>query len=403
MRRGSTAKATPAMTAAVAATAIAIAVMTITIAVAIGFKRQIRQKVIAFDAHLQIVNYDNNNTYDMHPVCFDSALIDNIKQLPQITHVSHFNTKPGIVKTDDNVHAIIFKGITDDYHWDSFAENITQQEQLPPSQAINDNTANVIISTTVARLMKLNIGDDFLCYFVGDKVRARKFHITALYNTDLQDYDKLFIIGNAKVIQKLNHWEPDQYCGLEVITNDFDNISTTTSILRRNLANRFDKHQNAYFVQNTMMTNQQIFGWLDLLDINVVVIIMLMLIVSIFTLIAALIVIILDAIQHIATLKALGATNRQIQNIFLLQAAAILIRGLLIGNITGIALCAIQYFTHAIPLDPVSYYVNYVPIAFTWTYWLALNIGVIAITLLMLLAPAHIIANVNPARVIRYE
>lgn len=403
LSRGGTDKSRPAVNVAVLAAMLGVTVMILTLAVVVGFKREIRHKVIGFDAHIQVVNYDNNNTYDMQPVRFDSTLLRSVAALQEVRHVSRFATKPGILKTGDDVEAIIFKGVGEDYDWDFFRHNLSSG-QLPDS-ALSAPSASreVIISTTLARLMHLGVGDDFLCYFVGEKVRARKLHISGLYNTDFQDYDKLFIIGDLRQVQKLNNWQADQVSGLEILISDFDRLGEATRNVQHAVANRFDEDLNAYFVQNAVMTNPQIFSWLDLLNVNVVVIIVLMLIVTGFTLISALIILILDAIPHIGTLKALGATDRQIQHIFIYQAAAVLIKGLLVGNVVGILLCAVQYYWHLVPLDPVSYYVNFVPVAFTWGYWLLLNIGIIAVTLLMLLAPAQIISRINPARVIRYD
>lgn len=403
LSRGGTDKSRPAVNVAVLAAMLGVTVMILTLAVVVGFKREIRHKVIGFDAHIQVVNYDNNNTYDMQPVRFDSTLLRSVAALPEVRHVSRFATKPGILKTGDDVEAIIFKGVGEDYAWDFFRHNLSSG-QLPDS-ALSAPSASreVIISTTLARLMHLGVGDDFLCYFVGEKVRARKLHISGLYNTDFQDYDKLFIIGDLRQVQKLNNWQADQVSGLEILISDFDRLGEATRNVQHAVANRFDEDLNAYFVQNAVMTNPQIFSWLDLLNVNVVVIIVLMLIVTGFTLISALIILILDAIPHIGTLKALGATDRQIQHIFIYQAAAVLIKGLLVGNVVGILLCAVQYYWHLVPLDPASYYVNFVPVAFTWGYWLLLNIGIVAVTLLMLLAPAQIISRINPARVIRYD
>lgn len=403
LSRGGTDKSRPAVNVAVLAAMLGVTVMILTLAVVVGFKREIRHKVIGFDAHIQVVNYDNNNTYDMQPVRFDSTLLHSVAALQEVRHVSRFATKPGILKTGDDVEAIIFKGVGEDYDWDFFRHNLSSG-QLPDS-ALSAPSASreVIISTTLARLMHLGVGDDFLCYFVGEKVRARKLHISGLYNTDFQDYDKLFIIGDLRQVQKLNNWQADQVSGLEILISDFDRLGEATRNVQHAVANRFDEDLNTYFVQNAVMTNPQIFSWLDLLNVNVVVIIVLMLIVTGFTLISALIILILDAIPHIGTLKALGATDRQIQHIFIYQAAAVLIKGLLVGNVVGILLCAVQYYWHLVPLDPASYYVNFVPVAFTWGYWLLLNIGIVAVTLLMLLAPAQIISRINPARVIRYD
>ena len=414
MNTGGTDKSRPAIRVATAAAALSVMVMVITLAVVVGFKREIRNKVIGFDAHIQVVNYDNNNTYDMQPLRFDSLLLAEISSLPGVRSVSRFATKPGILKTDDDVEAVIFKGVSSDYNWDFFSRNLVEgalplmQDETDSNYGGQAETAKrkngkVIISTTLARMLRLSTGDDFLCYFVGDKVRARKFHITGLYNTDFQDYDKMFIIGDIGVVQRLNNWDSGQVSGIEILTNDFGRLQQTTASIQHLVSNRFDADLNAYFVQNAVMTNQQIFAWLDLLDVNVVVIIVLMLIVTGFALISALLILILDAIKNIGTLKALGATNRQVSQIFIYQASVILLRGLLIGNIIGIALCALQYYLHLIPLDPVSYYVNFVPVSFTWGYWLALNTGTIALTMLVMTVPTRVISSISPARVLRYE
>lgn len=385
--------ARPAVRVALAGIIIGVLVMIITIGVVVGFKRTVTEKVAGFGAHVQVVNFDNNNTYEMQPVVVSDSMIESLSQLPYVESVNRFYTKPGIIKTDEAFQGVVFKG-TD--YWDWFASNLSAGE-LP--QKPNE----VLLSRQQAKALCLGVGDAFFCYFVDEDVRVRKFIVAGIYETGFGEFDAIFVIGMPAVVRQLNRWTENQASGIEIMADKLGHLDDVADLVYFATANRLDEEGNAYFTQTLEQLNPQIFSWLDLLDMNVIVILFLMLCVSGFNIISGLIILILDSVQLIGTLKSLGADNRFVRRIFITEAAMLIGKGVLWGNILGLAICAIQYFTHLIPLDSSTYYVSYVPIAFPWVGWILLNIGTILISLLILLAPSAIVTKISPAKVMHFE
>ena len=321
-------------------------------------------------------------------------MLTALRAFPHVASVHTFATKPGIVKTDDAFAGIVFKG-TD--YWDYFAANLIEGT-LP--QQPND----VLISSLQAGQLSLHVGDALLCYFVDESVRVRKLHISGIYETGFCDFDQLFVLGNQDVVRRLNGWTADQVSGVEILVDNIRHLDEVADNVYFATVNHVDADgYNLYYVQTLQQLNPQVFSWLDLLDMNVVVIIILMLCVSGFSIISGLIILILDSIQLIGVLKALGANNRFVRSIFIAEAAMLIGKGVFWGNVLGLGLCAIQYFTHLLPLEAATYYVNYVPVAFPWGWWLLLNIGTIAISLLVMLAPSAIVTRISPARIMHFE
>jgi len=384
-------KKKPAM--ALAGIIIGITVMVVTVCVVVGFKQTITDKVVGFDAHIRVVNFDNNNTYELKPIIVSDSLMDVLENLPHIASANIFATKPGIVKTDDAFQGVVYKGTT---YWDYFAGNLIQG-QLP------ENENEVLASQRLCELMNLHLGDAILCYFVGENVRARKLIISGIYRTGFAEFDERFILGNINLVRQLNGWADNQASGIEMRIDNIRHLNEATDAVFFATANRFDEDGNAYYTETLEQLNPQIFSWLDLLDANVIIIILLMIAVSGFNIVSGLIILILDAIQLIGTLKALGTTNSQVRRVFIVQGTLLILKGVLWGNIIGLTLCAVQYFTHILPLDAVTYYVNYVPVAFPIGWLLLLNVGTILVSMLILLAPSAIITHIRPAKVMMFE
>lgn len=383
----------PAVRVALGGIIIGVLVMIVAISVVVGFKQEITQKVAGFGSHIQVVNFDNNSTYELQPIYVSDSLLHTIKEIPNVAYVSTFASKPGIIKTDNAFQGIIFKG-TD--YWDYFAQNIVEGT-LPTA------TNEVLLSTELAKQLQLHVGDNLLCYFIQEDLRVRRLYIAGLYNTCMSELDKVFVLGDIALVRQLNAWKDNQVSGIEVLVDDFRQLENTTQAVYFATANRLDEDGNTLYTQNLQQLNPNIFGWLDLLDMNVVIIIVLMLCVSGFSIVTGLIILILDSIQLIGTLKALGADNQFVRRIFIYQAILLIGKGMLWGNVIGLGLCALQYFTHLIPLDAASYYVSYVPMAFPWGWWLVLNIGTLLLSWLILLAPSAIITQISPAKVMHFE
>ena len=383
----------PAVRVALGGIIIGVLVLIVAMSVVVGFKQEISQKVAGFGSHIQVVNFDNNSTYEMQPIYVSDSLLQTIRAIEHVTHVSTFASKPGIIKTDSAFQGIIFKG-TD--YWTYFEQNIV--EGTLPTEA-----NEVLLSTELAKQLQLHVGDNFLCYFVQDDLRVRRLYITGLYNTCMSEMDKVFVLGDIALVRQLNAWKENQVSGIEVLVDDLRQLENTTHDVYFLTANRLDENGNALYTQNLQQLNPNIFGWLDLLDMNVVIIIILMLCVSGFSIVTGLIILILDSVQLIGTLKALGADNQFVRRIFIYQAIMLIGKGMLWGNAIGLVLCALQYFTRAIPLDAASYYVSYVPMAFPWIGWVLLNIGTLLVSWLILLAPSAIITQISPAKVMHFE
>ena len=383
----------PAVRVALGGILIGVMVMIVAICVVVGFKQEIQRKVAGFGSHIQVVNFDNNATYELQPVEVSDSLLQKLRGLPYVKQVSTFASKPGILKTDSAFQGIIFKG-TD--YWDYFAENLV-------SGSLPEEKNEVIISTVLANQLHLAVGDAILCYFVQEDLRVRKLYVSGLYNTCMSEMDRLFVLGDIDLVRQLNRWRASQASGIEVLVDDLRHLQEAADGVYFATANRLDEAGNAFYTQTLEQLNPQIFGWLDLLDMNVVIIIVLMLCVSGFSIITGLIILILESITLIGTLKALGAHNRFVRRIFIYEAILLVGKGMLWGNVLGLGLVALQYFTQVIPLDASIYYVSYVPMAFPWGWLVALNIGVLLVAWVIMLAPSAIVSQISPAKVMHFE
>ena len=383
----------PAVRVALGGIVIGVMVMVMAICVVVGFKHEVQRKVAGFGSHIQVVNFDNNATYELRPIEVSDSLLDRLSAWPHVEHVSTFASKPGILKTDSAFQGIIFKG-TD--YWDYFAENLV-------SGSLPREKNEVIISTILANQLRLTVGDAILCYFVQDDLRVRKLYISGLYNTCMSEMDRLFVLGDINLVRQLNQWKETQSSGIEILVDDLRHLQEASDRVYFTTANRLDEAGNALYTQTLEQVNPQIFAWLDLLDMNVVIIIVLMLCVSGFSIITGLIILILESITLIGTLKALGANNRFVRRIFIFEAILLVGKGMLLGNVLGLGIVTLQYFTNAIPLDAAVYYVSYVPMAFPWGGLVALNIGVLFVAWGIMLVPSAIVSQISPAKVMHFE
>ena len=392
----------PAIRVALAGIIVGVMVMILTICIVVGFKQTVSQKVAGFGAHIQVVSFDNNNTYDLQPIEVSDSLLAKLGSYDHVVKAAPFVTKPGMLKTDSAFHGIVLKG-TD--YWDFFERNIVEG-------AIPSQPNEVVVSQSVAAKLRLQAGDPIFAYFVDDTdVRARKFLISGIYNTGFGQFDELFVVTPLATARRLlNTSLPEEepgvsfYSGVEILIDDMRYLDETADRIYFATVNHLDEDgYNIYYVQTLREQNPAVFAWLDLLDMNVVVIIVLMLLVAGFNIVSGLIILILDGVQLIGTLKALGANNRFVRRIFLTQAALLIGKGMLWGNVLGLGLSCIQYFGHLVPLEAATYYVSYVPIAFPWGWLIALNILTIAISMLILLLPSMIITKISPAKVMHFE
>ncbi len=390
----------PAVRIAILGIAIGLAVMLLAVSIVTGFKKEIRNKTIGFGGHIQITNFDSNNTYELTPIVLNDTLKDELAAIPGVKHIQAFATKPGIIKTNEQFQGIVLKGIDENFDWDFFKSNLIEGDILYISDSLQNQA---VISKHQADLFKLKLGDTFFAYFIQDQVRARKFTISGIYSTNFIEYDKLFILTDMRHIKQLNGWQDSEVSGYEILIQDFDKIDEIGDQVYFKTANKAQANGNMLYTQTIRDINPQIFSWLDLLDINVWVILFLMLAVAGFNMISGLLILILERTTMIGILKSIGATNWSVRKIFLYHSLFLIGKGMLWGNIIGLSICALQYYTGIIPLDPEAYYIATVPILFNWPLIIGLNIGTLIASILMMIGPSYLITKILPAKIIRYE
>lgn len=400
--RGDSRRVTPpAVRIAVAGIALGVAMMILSVAIVVGFKQEVRNKMVGFGSHIRVSNFDSNSSYETAPIFVGDSLKSLLSALSGIRHVETFATKPGILKTETDFQGIVLKGVDVEYDWTFFRKHLKEGElfSIDTGKVTND----VLISQQLADMLRLRCGDSFHAYFVQDEVRARKFRICGIYDTGFTDYDKLFVLTDIKHIRRLNGWEADAVSGLELQVDDYDDLDEVAAAVDDRLLNRRDRKGNIFYVRSIKELNPMIFSWLDVLDLNVVVILVLMMAVSGFTMISGLLIIILERTNMIGILKALGQQDRSLRRVFLYISAFLIGKGMLWGNIIGLALCWIQSFFRPLSLDPSVYYLDAVPIHLTPGSWLLINLGASVVSLLMMLAPSYLITKIIPAKTIRFE
>ncbi|HRS18766.1 MAG TPA: ABC transporter permease [Bacteroidales bacterium] len=394
----------PIVNIAIIAIALGLAVMIVSVSVIIGFKSTISDKIFGFSSHIQIVNFDTNTSYESVPISKDSILVKSIKTIPDVVHVQTFATKPGIIKVNNAVKGVIVKGIDNSFNTSFFQNHKIDGSMVTFPDTITDR---VLVSKQIADLLQLHTGESFIITFVPNesskKPRKRRFVISGIYQTNLQEIDSRFILADIRHIQALNNWENNQISGYEVFLDSHKKLQKNKQLIQDEVGYDIGPDVQRLKVQTLQEVMPQIFDWLALLDMNAWVIIILMVLVAGMNMITGLLVIILEKTMNIGILKTLGIENVRIQKIFLYIGAMLIGKGMLWGNIIGISLCVIQMYFKVIPLDPATYFMSYIPIYISVPAILALNVGTLILTVGMLLLPSFIISKISPAQAIRFE
>jgi lipoprotein-releasing system permease protein len=388
----------PIIKIAIIAISLGIVIMMIAISTGIGLQQKIREKLAGFSGHIQITNFDSNNSeITLEPVSKNQDFYPDFKNVTNIDNVQVFATKAGIIRTETDFEGIIFKGVAGDYDWTFFKDYLVEGSLPNFSDEISND---VLISREISNRLHINLGDEFNILFVKeDPSKApwvRVVKAVGIYNSGFQEFDESFVISDIRHIQKMNKWNDDEVGGFEVLIRNFDEIDT--------------KSKEVY-VQTGITLNSQsvvekypsIFEWISLFDTNIYLIIAIMILVAGINMITALLVLILERTQMVGILKALGSNNTSIRKVFLYNAGYLILRGLFWGNLIGLAILLIQKYTGVITLDSETYYVNEVPIYINISYILLLNIGTLVLCLLMLIIPSVIVSKINPAKSIKFE
>jgi len=381
--------------------AAGLAVMIIAVAILTGFKQQIREKVVNFGSHIQITNYDSNTSYETTPISDTMSFIDEIKTILGIKHIQKFAIKAGIIQAIEETQGVVLKGISNDYDWSYFSSALVDGSVFTVTDT--GRTDNVVISKKLSDMLSLKTGDSFVMYFVQDPPRVRRFTISGIYETSLEEFDKVYVFCDIEHIRRLNGWDNSMISGFEVFINKFDHIDIMTEKVRDAIGFRLFEDEAYYKVTNVKTMYPQIFDWLNFQDINVVIIIILVLIVAGFNMISGLLILILEKTNMIGVLKSLGSENKSIRKVFLYQAAYLIGKGLFWGNLIGIGIALLQLKTGLITLDPSTYYIKTVPINLDIIHIVILNIGSMIGILTMLLIPSQLISRITPVKAIKYD
>jgi lipoprotein-releasing system permease protein len=386
---------------AVTGIAAGLAVMIIAVATLSGFKMEIREKIVGFAAHILVRNYDSNYSFELTPISTRLSFIPDIKKIPGVVHLEGFATKAGIIKTEDDIQGVVLKGIGTDFDWTYFRRNMAEGSEFILSDTSTTN--DVVISKKLASLLRLKTGDSFAMHFVQDPPRMRKFRISGLYETSLEEFDRIYVFCDIRHIRRLNGWDEDQVSGIEIFIDDFNRLEEITGRVNDAIGYKLSEKEPSATADSVKERYPQIFDWLNFQDMNVVIIIVLMLVVAGFNMISGLIILILEKTNMIGVMKALGSEDKLIRNVFLYQAAWLIGKGLFWGNIIGAGLAILQLKTGFISLDPSSYYLKTVPVNLDIIHILLLNAGTMAIIIMMLLVPSHLVSRISPVKAIRFD
>jgi len=400
-RREGTSFSRPINVIAVIGIATGLAVMILAVSTLTGFKKAIREKVVGFGSNIQIMNFDSNLSLETVPISDTQEFIPAIQKIPGIKHVQVFATKAGIIKTSEEIQGVVLKGIGSDYDWTYFKSNLVEGSVFTVTDT--GRTDKVVISKRISDMLKLRTGDSFVMHFIQDPPRMRKFTVSGIYETSLEEFDMMYVFCDIGHIKKLNGWSDDMVSGFEIFIDDFDKLDEMTLAVRDAIGYKLTEEETKFKVVSIRSKYPQIFDWLNFQDINVIIIIILMLVVAGFNMISGLLILILEKTNMIGVLKALGSEDSTIRRVFLYQAAYLIGKGLLWGNVIGIGLAFLQLKTGLLTLDPTSYYIKTVPVNLELSHILLLNFGTMAAIIIMLLVPSQLISRITPVKAIRYD
>ncbi|UAM96729.1 FtsX-like permease family protein [Polaribacter litorisediminis] len=387
----------PIIKIAITAIALGIIIMLIAVATGAGLQNKIRDKMAGFKGHIQIVNYDaNNSDVSTTPVDKNQDFYPKFKNISGIKNIQVFANKGGILRTETDFEGIIFKGVSTDYDW-SFFEEYLVEGKVPNFK--QPRTRDVLLSETVMNRLKLKLNDTILATFLKTATSKlpsnKKYIISGIYNSGFAQFDKSMMIGDIREVQKLNKWTENQIGGFEVLLDNFEEIEVKGEEIYRETSSTLKSITIVELYQN-------IFDWIQLFDNNIWFIIGIMIVIAGINMITALLVLILERVQMIGILKALGSSNTSIRKIFLYNASYLILKGLFWGNIIGLLLIFIQYYFKVITLDPETYYVTTMPVYISFTSVILLNVGTLLLCFLMLVIPSYIITKIEPSKAIKF-
>lgn len=391
-----------AIAIATAGVAIGLAIMIVSVSVVHGFKRQVEDKVCGIGAHMQVLNYESLYRPEAQPIALSDTLLQAIRTIPEVKHAQPYCQKTGMLKTDQSFQGVLFRGIGEDYDLSFLCDNLTDGSIQKPFSSTG-STGRLVISQRLANQLHLQVGSRVYAYFFDRTLRARRFTVEAIYATHLSEYDNRLVFCDYHTAHQLLDYEDDQCSGVEISLYETRQLSTAAQQVVSLVNHRQDTYGAYYTAPTIRETYPHIFAWLQLLDLNVLVILALMLAVAGFTTVSGLLIIILERTQFIGVMKALGSSNSSLRHLFILYAILIIGRGMILGNLIGLGLCFLQQTFGFVRLDATTYYVDAVPILIPWGWVLVINVATFLLSVLSLLLPSHIVSRIHPARSIRFE
>jgi len=385
----------PIVKLSVAGVALGIVVMVVAIAVTTGYKQVIRDKVVAMGAHVRISNYDMNYSFEPVPFSKNQSFVEEIKAMPEVRSLQCYSTKSGVVKTDDQVEGIVLKGVDQSFDCEHFSRNMLQGELLTLDDTLPSK--EIIISSTLSKRLKLNLGDKVRTYFVQDPPMQRSFTVVGIYETGLPEYDSQMALVDLRQIQKLNQWDSTLVGGMEVLLYDDDQLEEVSQKIDLKVGYNLK-------AESIRQVFPEIFQWIDLFDTNVMVLLIITFCVCVITMMSAFFIVVIEQTATIGILKTMGMKTKSVVSLFLMIAVDMLLRGLLWGNVVAVALCLTQRQWHWAHLDAATYYISYVPVAFNLPLILAVNIAVLVLCMAILVIPAYIVARKSsPLAAIKFD
>lgn len=380
--------------------AVGMAVMVVSLAVIFGFRGEITGKLIGFGGHVKIVNLDSNNSLETAPISVNHSMVEAIKSVPDLDNINPYAVKGGIFKTEQAMQGVMLKGVDRDYDWDFYRKTLVEGEL--PSVGDSVRTKDILVSQSLARLMQIGVDDRVEMLFIGEghAPRRDRFKITGIYNSQFEELDKLLIVTDIRNVQRLNNWDSSQITGYEMTTRNFDDLERFTDRVYDQMA---DNTEESLMLVDIKESFPNLFDWLRAHDVNAIVIICIMLVVALFNMISALLIILLERTSMIGTLKALGMNNRALQKIFLIRSSLIVAKGMLWGNVVGIAICLIQKYTQFLKLDPTGYFLSAVPIDLGIGWLIVLNLCSFVVLVSLLTIPTLIVSYIKPDTTLRYQ
>lgn len=389
----------PIVKIAVVGIALGVCVMLLSVFIIMGFKQEITVKLSGFISHINITAYENNESYMGEGILASDSLTEGLRRLPGVKQAYPYVALPAILKSKTEIHGVGMKGVDSTFLADFYRQHLKAGSF--PDFALPKASDEILISSTVAALLNVAVGDKLTAYFVQDPPRARVFTVKGVFDTGFKEFDEMVVICDLRHLQRINGWEARQVSGLAVELEDMTRIRETEEQVDELLP--MDENNNFYRVTTLHESAPEVFDWLNLLNMNVVTILTLIVIVAGFNMVSGLLILILDKTSLIGILKALGYKNVALKKLFLYIAIGLIVRGMVVGNLLAFLLGGIQYYFRIIHLDPDSYYMDTVPVSFDLWSALLLNIGVLLVSVLMLIVPTMLISRIRPIKAIRFE